>query len=235
MGFIGTQHAVPLMGSRHKFPINYFCLLYADMPCSRKMALTSSRSLILKNCSLTMASSSKRDSICKIRCFYETRSLESNTMSEEKPIVSNELIEELLAPEQKPDKKPTMAQTTATDSAPPAPQKRQKSQKPRPKGKRKKSMPPLLKQFAACGRCSFFWAGYKLIDENFDERMAEPTNGWVTLLWNRAVRELVYKSFGNRVDLDFYHYEGCCSACQRPFIFQNALNDKTPARLRIRL
>ena len=160
-------------------------------------------------------------------------------MSEEKPIVSNELIEELLAPEQKSDspakEKSAAPPAPAAEKTQPAAKKRQKSQKLRPKGKRKKNLPPLLKQFAACGRCSFFWAGYKLIDENFDERLAEPVNGWLTLVWNHAVRELVYKSFGNRVDLDFYHYEGCCAACQRPFIFQNALNEKTPARLRIRL
>ncbi|MEM7115418.1 MAG: hypothetical protein AAF614_23455 [Chloroflexota bacterium] len=157
---------------------------------------------------------------------------------EEKPIVSNELIEELLAPEQKPEspaKEKSADPAPAAEKTQPTPKKRQKSQKPRPKGKRKKNIPPLLKQFAACGRCSFFWAGYKLIDEDFDERLAEPANGWLTLVWNQAVRELVFKSFGNRVDLDFYHYEGCCSACQRPFIFQNALNENTPARLRIRL
>lgn len=131
---------------------------------------------------------------------------------------------------------PVAAETPVPQKASaPAPSSKPSKQRSKSKGKKKKSPPSLLKQFAACGRCSFFWAGYKLIDETFDETAVSPNQGWLTLSWNHSVRDLVHKSFGNRLDLDFYYYEGCCSACQRPFIFQGAANDNTPARLRVRL
>ncbi|MCA9964652.1 MAG: hypothetical protein KC423_10430 [Anaerolineales bacterium] len=93
----------------------------------------------------------------------------------------------------------------------------------------------VTEQFAACGRCSYFWAGYKLIDQAFmPETAVDPEKpGWLTLTSNHAVRDLVYKSFGNRLDLEFYHYEGCCPGCQRPFIFHGGNGDEPSFRIRL--
>lgn len=116
------------------------------------------------------------------------------------------------------------------------PKKQKKGPRPQSKSKRKRAAPnrSIHKQFAACGRCSFFWAGYKLIDESLDESTLQPDHGWLTLKWDHAVRELIYKSYGNRVDLDYYYYEGCCSVCQRPFIYKGG-SDESEALLRVHL
>ncbi len=93
----------------------------------------------------------------------------------------------------------------------------------------------VTQQFAACDRCSYFWAGYQLVDETFVvETAVDPDKpGWLQLTFSRATLDLIYKSFGNRVDLEFYHYEGCCPACKRPFVLHGG-NDDTPG-FRIRL
>lgn len=90
-------------------------------------------------------------------------------------------------------------------------------------------------QFAACDRCSYFWAGYKLIDQAFVlETAVDPDRpGWLTLTSNYAIRDLVHKSFGNRLDLEFYHYEGCCPGCQRPFVFHGDNGDAPSFRIRL--
>ncbi|MCA9999176.1 MAG: hypothetical protein KDE56_25605 [Anaerolineales bacterium] len=90
-------------------------------------------------------------------------------------------------------------------------------------------------QFAACGRCSYFWAGYKLIDQTFvAETAVDPDKpGWLILTSSHAVRDLVHKSFGNRLDLEFYHYEGCCPGCQRPFIFHGGNGESPSFRIRL--
>lgn len=104
---------------------------------------------------------------------------------------------------------------------------------------RKNDEPPVLDevtgQFAACDRCSYFWAGYQLIDQAFAvETAVDPDKpGWLVLISSYPVRDLVYKSFGNRLDLDFFHYEGCCPGCQRPFIFHSSNGDNASFRIRL--
>jgi hypothetical protein len=79
--------------------------------------------------------------------------------------------------------------------------------------------------FAACVRCSYFWGGYRVIvgEEAAEAAVAETavnesTDGWLTLIWNQAVCKLVHKSYGVLVDDGFYHYEGTCPECRRPYI-----------------
>lgn len=95
----------------------------------------------------------------------------------------------------------------------------------------------VTEQFAACGRCSFFWAGYKLIDVGFTVETAVVTDkpGWLHLNYNQSIRDLLYKSFGNRLDLEFYHYAGCCPSCQRPFVFHGGNGNGEQPSLLIRL
>lgn len=93
----------------------------------------------------------------------------------------------------------------------------------RRKGNKQKATPQdeVLQDFAACPRCSYFWAGYKVIagDEGIDTAVNQQENGWLTLAWSHPMRELVHKSYGARLDADYFHYEGSCKECARPFAF----------------
>lgn len=85
-------------------------------------------------------------------------------------------------------------------------------------------------RFAACGRCSFFLAAYKVEQgtEQLEEALASSKAGWMRLPWNSEVRALVHKSYGVRIDISCYHYEGCCLECYRHFIYHSA-NGRYPA------
>jgi hypothetical protein len=92
--------------------------------------------------------------------------------------------------------------------------------------------------FAACGRCCFFLAGYRsefgqdnlvaAVQQNGD-------SGWLSLTWNQHTRNLMNKSYGVRIDIDFYRYEGCCVACQRQFAYEEAETEAETAVFRIQL
>lgn len=77
----------------------------------------------------------------------------------------------------------------------------------------------VMTDFAACGRCSYFWAGYRVIagEEGVETAVNGAEDGWLTLTWNQTMRELVHKSYGVMVDANFFHYESCCQECHRIF------------------
>ena len=95
----------------------------------------------------------------------------------------------------------------------------------------------VVARFAACGRCSFFLAGYRVIhgDEMLEETVRRVKSGWLTLAWNHAMRELVTKSYGVRLNVDYAHYEGRCTECGRHFIYQDAETARRQAQLRMEL
>lgn len=90
------------------------------------------------------------------------------------------------------------------------------------------SQDEVLQDFAACPRCSYFWAGYKVIagDAGVTTAVNEKEKGWLTLQWSHPMRELVHKTYGVRLDADFFHYEGCCKECARPYYFQAPEEEK---------
>ncbi len=101
---------------------------------------------------------------------------------------------------------------------------------PKPKPVRRKSAPSLkqvVNWFAACARCSFFLAGYKTAvgADALDEAAGDSHAGWLTLAWNQAVCSLVHKSYGSRLDMDCYHYDGICPDCRRHFSFRGAVEE----------
>ena len=108
----------------------------------------------------------------------------------------------------------------------PAPKKRRK-----PTAKTSRKGQPHLRQvterFAACGRCSYFWAGYRVIfgDEAQETAVAESQSGWLYLDWNLQMPELVHKAYGVRLDISYFHYEGCCKECRRQFIYEMSENE----------
>lgn len=118
--------------------------------------------------------------------------------------------------------------------------KQRPSKKPRrhKKGKNRKTQPQdvVLQDFAACPRCSYFWAGYKVIvgDEGIVTAVNEQKKGRLSLQWSHPMRELVHKSYGVRLDADFFHYESCCKECARSFAFQAPEEDQ-PGSFKIEL
>ncbi len=98
-------------------------------------------------------------------------------------------------------------------------------------------MAQVVSWFAACGRCSFFLAGYKVAGgrDAVETAVAQRGKHWLTLSWTQSVANLVHKSYGSRVDIECYHYEGCCSECQRHFVYQAAGGENGSPSLRIEL
>ena len=100
---------------------------------------------------------------------------------------------------------------------------------------------PALRQvvswFAACGRCSFFLAGYRLIcdEDALETAVANRSKKWLTVPWSHDMAELVHKTYGSRIDISCYYFEGQCIECHRRFTYQGAENEGEPATFRIEL
>jgi hypothetical protein len=113
---------------------------------------------------------------------------------------------------------------------------------PEQSNKRKKWQPsPALRQviswFAACGRCSFFLAGYGLIDGEDVLETAVSNRGkkWLTVSWSHDLSQLVHKTYGSRIDVTCYHFAGQCKECHRRFTYQASEKEDEPATFRIEL
>ncbi|UCG24411.1 MAG: hypothetical protein JSW55_20210 [Chloroflexota bacterium] len=74
--------------------------------------------------------------------------------------------------------------------------------------------------FTACPRCSFFLAGYRLVQQDFDEAVEKSNSGWLDLTWNLTVRNLVQKSYGCEMANNLQVFQGTCPSCRRPFVFE---------------
>ena len=135
------------------------------------------------------------------------------------------------------DAQTAVAETTEQDAEPdpseavppPPPKKKKRLQHQKLKedgrkaGKDGLSLRQVGERFAACGRCSYFWAGYRVIFGEEAQKTAvaeDQIAGWLYLNWNFQVPELVLKSYGVRMDIEHIHYEGTCEECRRHFIYQ---------------
>lgn len=87
--------------------------------------------------------------------------------------------------------------------------------------------------FLACGRCSFFLAGYRLIVDDFEQAVEKSEGNYLTLSWNHAVRQLVQKSYGSQIEVDAFHFQGSCKECRRSFTFQMGNSAEEPPTLEI--
>jgi hypothetical protein len=89
------------------------------------------------------------------------------------------------------------------------------------KAKRQESsaIDQVVRSFVACGRCSFFLSGYRVIHDDFSQAVGNIENGWLELTWNNDTNNLIHKSYGGRIGQDTYHYEAVCSECLRAFQF----------------
>ena len=84
---------------------------------------------------------------------------------------------------------------------------------------RKVTQNEVTASFVACGRCSFFLTGYRLLHSDFEASVKESSDGWLSLSWNRATGDLVLKSYGGQIDLDLYYFEGICPDCKRRYVY----------------
>lgn len=111
-----------------------------------------------------------------------------------------------------------------------AKKKRKKRKPQRPKT----ALDIITESFAACGRCSYFWAGYQVINgpEDQEQVAAQTDPDWLTLTWSYPMGELLLKSYGGRFDWDFVHYEGCCKECRRQYVY-DALEEDQPPTLKM--
>ena len=104
----------------------------------------------------------------------------------------------------------------------------------------RKNWPTLLQvtdRFAACGRCSYFWAGYRVLqgEAALQTAVSQSKSGWLQLIWDLQMPELIHKSFGVRLDISHFHYEGCCKECRRHFIYQAAENEEETDNFQIEI
>ena len=86
---------------------------------------------------------------------------------------------------------------------------------------------PSGRLFLACPRCSFFLAGYRLVNSDLDHAIEKIDNNWLDLTWNSESRKLVQKVYGSHIDLELDHFEGVCRDCQRAYVYSSAEEDNT--------
>ena len=102
----------------------------------------------------------------------------------------------------------------------PAGARYKEGKKGRKQGKR--GGPSLLRNFAACPRCSYFLSGYRVLygREVVDKLDAEQIDGWLGMEWTIETRRLLHRSYGIRTDIDHYFWEHACETCCRRIVFE---------------
>ncbi|MCA9990924.1 MAG: hypothetical protein H6666_02060 [Ardenticatenaceae bacterium] len=142
-----------------------------------------------------------------------------------------------------PDQAST-ARSPRTRSSGRGSRRREPGQKPArpPAARSKKNSAPVtlekvLATFVACGRCSFFLAGYRALHglDNLQQAVDQSNGKWLDLTWDFQTRHLLQSSYGGKLDVDLYYYGGCCKECQRRFEFMEAADEDTPGSLRVEL
>ena len=92
--------------------------------------------------------------------------------------------------------------------------------KPAKRGRQQKPS-DIIDYFVACPRCSYFLAGYRLLQPDLDQAIEESAGDWLSLTWDHQVRNLVYKSFGYEMGEELQALQGVCPDCQRAFVYQS--------------
>lgn len=154
------------------------------------------------------------------------------TTEEEKLLIADNDESEEVAPEAL---EPEKAENDTKPAEPVVEKKR--TDKRKPKRRVSAAMRQITAWFAACGRCSFFLTGYQLIcdDDVFDTAVSDRSKKWLTLPWSHEAARLVHKTYGSRVDINCYHYEGQCKECHRRFTYQAAIEEDKTDTFRIEL
>jgi hypothetical protein len=100
----------------------------------------------------------------------------------------------------------------------------------------------VISDFVACGRCSFFLAGYRIMhgDSGLDSAAAdsaadETDRDWLQLIWDAQTRRLVQDSYGNPLDVALDYLDSRCPECRRRFIYRAAENEDEDDKFQIEL
>ncbi|RMH01244.1 MAG: hypothetical protein D6706_02210 [Chloroflexi bacterium] len=129
--------------------------------------------------------------------------------------------------------------TSETEQIKAQAQKGRSQKKKRSKRNQNQKLSPdeVNQMFAACARCGFFWAAFRVEQGNevMETAVQNMKAGWLTLPWNQKMRLLVLKSYGVRVDIDYFHVEGICPDCRRRFSYQQSETEGKPDLFRIEL
>ncbi len=99
------------------------------------------------------------------------------------------------------------------------------------------SFEDLQRYFLACGRCSYFLAGYRVLHGQpaLGTAAAGAEDSWITLTWDGPTRELVFKSYGLRTDIDHFFIEHACPECQRRLVYDQGEEDTPADTFRMRI
>ena len=110
-------------------------------------------------------------------------------------------------------------------------------QKPAPPKKKRKpvDISPLVRNFAACGRCSYFLAGYRVLvgTEGLETAVAEKKPNWLVLEWSHRMIDLVSRSYGIPLNFDNLSVTAICEECRRPFRLAHVGDDEPTTRFEI--
>lgn len=122
---------------------------------------------------------------------------------------------------------------TAEPSAPPPaaeatePQANPIEEKPEPaKPARRRynriSVAQVTANFAACGRCGYFFADYSRIHgrKHIKDVAAESDGRWLILDWSNEMRRVIQGAFGHQLDSNATQFEGHCMICRRRYGFR---------------
>ncbi len=107
----------------------------------------------------------------------------------------------------------------------------------RPSRRDQLTLQQVTERFAACGRCSYFWTGYRILfgEDALETAVAQSQSGWLNLQWNWQMPELIHKSYAARLDITHFHYEGSCKECRRTFVYQAAESEDETDSFRIEI
>ena len=102
-------------------------------------------------------------------------------------------------------------------------------------GKRKKSPPrreggvgytAVVRQFVACGCCSTFITGYRLLHgvAALEQAISAQQEGEMQLVWDKATRQLITQAYDVRLEPDVILFEMSCRECQRRFSYREGID-----------
>ena len=111
-----------------------------------------------------------------------------------------------------------------------------KKQRPVLTNQERQALNAALIRFSACGRCSMFLAAYRL---HYDDSVLQTAvknieGGWLALPWDPAIRELINKSYGCRIDVESFHFESFCPECHGLFVYSEP-DSGQPQRLLLKM
>ena len=138
--------------------------------------------------------------------------------------------------EQAPDAAASELTATAVPETALKQPRRHKKKTKRRSGKVNQAVKEVTQWFAACARCSYFLAGYHAIvgKEGLETTIMDSGDKWLTIDWDNRLRELIQKSYGGRMDIDYYQVDGTCMECKRHYIYRGE-DDVAAAEFRIEM